>query len=419
MKPAALSAWLRLVVVFLIGLTAAEAPIGGGPAWAQKTSVVRELHVVGVYEGAEDATDADDARPAISVLINRPGARVNLVLMSYDPVRWKVKATAQTTIESITLSGYKIERSVVYLGDAEYGATVRRKDLGYIYEARGPGFRRMVETLPADFDLERIKSFSGRYAATLAGFSIGKTLPDDPRLNPDYLASYLAKPNTLPDIRFPALINGEAGLYSLTGRKVGEAEFVDTNTSVYVSDDFCVYRFSGAGFTSRPVRGGKERTFSPPFNLPEVSWATALTWDPKRHRLVGITLGGEGYAYSYDLQNGSWLPARSLQNMDAHVIKYDSARDRYVVVESMDGLRLRALSPQLQLSEIDTIKRDQLAGIDDLGDPLVDILYIDKRYIVLAATGTEVRRRAADNTPLRIWLYDLDKRTAALTWRKR
>ena len=408
---------LRRAILFLalaLGVLAQTAP-----ALAQGAK--RELHFVGVYEGPRKGGDPNDVRAIIPVEVDRPGASVVLVLTSYDAVRWRVHASTATKIESITLGGHRTERSEVRLGEEVYEKAVRKPDLPYAYESKGPAFRTIVETLPASFGLERISSFTGKYGAPAAGFTIPKTIAADPRLRPDYLASVVAKPASLPKISFPLALAGKPGLYSLTGEKIGDIAHVNDRRSAYVADLNLVYSFSNDGFTSRALQGGKQRTITPPVTLEEISWPTSATWDSKRNRLVGLTLGGEGFIYAYDLEKGAWSPSISLNNIDTDAIEYDRDTDRYIVAASQysSAVELFSLSPDLKLSPLDKVPFANLPGYEDIGERTsVDMLYVDRRYIVLAAGFYEGARSPVSGERARIWLYDLKTRSAVLTWFK-
>ncbi|MGI8604465.1 MAG: hypothetical protein ACR2OZ_15945 [Verrucomicrobiales bacterium] len=65
----------------------------------------KELHVVGIYQGAGHITGENNQGTA-TIQVNRSGKSVTLFLSSYDPVLWRVTAGEGTQIERVFLDGY-------------------------------------------------------------------------------------------------------------------------------------------------------------------------------------------------------------------------------------------------------------------------------------------------------------------------
>ena len=108
-----------------------------------------EMHVVGVYEGANNG----------SVTVNT-GAPTILVLASYERANWTVNLGPGTTIEKIILSGYE-NQSVTNADDFAPG-TIIEEDLGYVYSAPSSGLTAMEYKLHS-LNGNLIDSFNGAY----------------------------------------------------------------------------------------------------------------------------------------------------------------------------------------------------------------------------------------------------------------
>ena len=79
--------------------------------------------------------------------------------------------------------------------------------------------------------------------------------------------------------------------------------------------------------------GGHEVVeFTQPFQqstlIADVSWAMGMTYDPVGDRVITATLGGEGFLYSFALDNDQWSVIASLNNADLTAIAYSPTHDR-------------------------------------------------------------------------------------------
>lgn len=70
----------------------------------------RELHIVGAYEGSYPPGvghgGGNHPQGSATVIVNRPGKAVTLVLTAYEPIGWKLQPSENTFIERVILSGY-------------------------------------------------------------------------------------------------------------------------------------------------------------------------------------------------------------------------------------------------------------------------------------------------------------------------
>jgi hypothetical protein len=105
---------------------------------AALTAAGAELHVIGVYGGAEvEGEHGIEPRQAVRVTVDRPGKDVELVLTAHDAIDWTIVATPGTRVRRAILSGYEEQRAIAPAGvqiDA-YSAEAG-KPFGKAYSAR-------------------------------------------------------------------------------------------------------------------------------------------------------------------------------------------------------------------------------------------------------------------------------------------
>jgi len=62
--------------------------------------------------------------------------------------------------------------------------------------------------------------------------------------------------------------------------------------------------------------------------LPRLNWPCGLAFDTKRRRLVLASFGGEGFMYSYEVDDKKWSLMTSLENVQLHCLTYSTEDDR-------------------------------------------------------------------------------------------
>ena len=90
-----------------------------------------------------------------------------------------------------------------------------------------------------------------------------------------------------------------------------------------------VYRLTDRGIQMTDYQTGEQIDFDIPYYLPKLSWGMDIAYDTKRDLVTLVSLGGEGYLYRFDVKQGLWLDARSLDNIDVQSITYNRASDLY------------------------------------------------------------------------------------------
>ncbi|QYX57831.1 hypothetical protein K1T73_05435 [Roseovarius sp. SCSIO 43702] len=122
------------------------------------------------------------------------------------------------------------------------------------------------------------------------------------------------------------------------------------------------------GFVGEGEDGRKILHKLPP-EAPEVSWPMGAAHDPEGGMLWGITLGGEGYLYRYDIAKNEWS-ARSMQGYDAGGLIFDAGSGVLIATpgphRSNSYLRLDSSGQVLSRLDVNTAA---YAGLHTVYDP--------------------------------------------------
>lgn len=305
-----------------------------GPAAANETA---ELHVIGVYEG-NIRTDGVVHGPEVRAVVDRGDVPVILSLSSYEPVRWRLTTRPGTRVETIYISGYQPERSEIFLNDIQVMPIVLPEG-SYAYKPEGVKFRSLISLLASETGLERLSSFSGSYSAPEEGFAV-VAVDDAPELGPDHLRAYL-RPDLVPAALRPYLADRQP----------------DSSGARMTNDGFAYLDESGV-----------ERSVSASLDVPRISWPAAAAMDRDGGRIFGVTYGGEGFIYQYDMGTETWSVLASMQNMDAAGMIYDGEEDRLILGVGLMGTGLAVFDRKRGLTQV-PLKQSSLPGLTDLYDP--------------------------------------------------
>lgn len=349
-----------------------------------------ELHVVGVYEG-NVKTDGRIHGPEVRVDVNRPGESVTLALGSYEAVKFLLTVSDATTVEKIYLFGYQPKSIEVVVN----GATVEPELLNiesYAYKDKGNRFRSLVDRLTEKVGVERLASFNGAYTAPATPFRIDR-VRDAPELKPVYLSDFV-RPEAVPESLRP---------------------FLDGNRPMPA------VQFSDKGFVLED--NGVTEIYPITLDVPTVSWPVDGTYDSVNRRIYGVSLGGEGFLYVYDLDTDTWSVATSMNQADATGMIHDAQNDRLLIaLGRIGGGGLVEWTETGGFRRINlSVKETDLPGYTDLYDPgngplapLIPIA-IDGDALLLQATSERHMMRTGrvpDKT--RTYLVDLSDGTAEL-----
>ena len=174
-----------------------------------EAAVERELHVVGVYQGAGHITGQNNQGTA-TIHVDRPEKSITLFLSSYDPIRWQVTAGVGTVIERVFLDGYYDQEveglpegtpvtETTYEGGGAY------LSIGYsLDDPRTLGSIPLIEQRTG----MTISSFHGTYEAPAEAIVID-AIQNDPRLASSWPQP--VPPDELPSLRFNLSLPGVGG----------------------------------------------------------------------------------------------------------------------------------------------------------------------------------------------------------------
>lgn len=297
-----------------------------------------ELHAIGVYEG-NIRTDGRIHGPEVRVLVDRTENPVILSIASYEPVRWFIETTEGTEIETVFLNGHEPEKSEVYLN----GEQIRPHILGGVrasHRNEGRKFRRLLDVLQRETGLGMLSSFHGSYSATPEPFVVNRIVLDV-RNRVDHLKEEV-RPEAVPDTLRP---------------------FLDLSAQLSVPQ----VRFTNTGFT---LTEGDETTVIPlSLDVPDISHPTGAAYDQEGGRMFGVTFGGEGFIYQYDMGEDQWSILTSMEQVDAISMLYDAEKNQLIL-----GLGVVSSGMMVYDLEQNTFSRlpvqtGDFFGFTDLYDP--------------------------------------------------
>ncbi|MGB3242959.1 MAG: hypothetical protein WBB25_00375 [Sulfitobacter sp.] len=365
--------FIALIAIFSIATTA---------------TAERELHVVGLYEGLTK-TEGRVHGPIAHVRVVRPGAKVTLVLLSYDAIRWHVDASPDTEIEAVLLSNHGDRVSEVRLDGSVFEAARIRRDLPRPRATSGPNFRKLVDILTKDEGFTRLDSFSGAYSAPRKPFWIISTFPNDPKLGSDPLENTASGLRDLPQSLQLALDQPHGP----------ESQLRFASEGMYLTKTAVTEVFIPASL-----------------DVPKISWLMGSVYVASQNAAYAVTLGGEGYLYQIDLAAKKWSVVRSMENFDASGLFYDPARKRLLMLGN-DGVIeydfTRKATQKLPINLKD------FPGIRDLpripGHPgyPIDLIAVDGNHFLF---GTTTRKSPGGRgvLPRRVWHHDLNRNRTRL-----
>jgi hypothetical protein len=352
-----------------------------------------ELYVASVYEG-RIRTDGQLHGPLAKVVLDRPGVQTTLVLTSYEALMWEVTLTSSTPMPKVILSqtDKNSSRSAVTINGEP--ASVELRNLPYSTNDEGEKFRHLVSRLPEDFGVDRISDFKGAYQAPELPFTFGGR-SQNTRLEADYLAA-LVQPDLVTEALRPLAF---------------AREFPEPEVS-----------FKGSGFSYGGPGGGKvEVTVS--LDVPPISWPVAAVRDKTTGLVYGVSLGGEGFLYSWDPRDVRWR-AISMENRDAGGLGFDSETQTLLVPMQFHGGRSGVKILRLNLKGAVVMQFDlpfeAFPGLTDIYDPgngpapQLRVLGIDGGKAILRSVTRFGREMPGKIEPWRNYIFDLQSGEAAL-----
>ena len=338
----------------------------------------------------------------VNVEVDRPGAKVLLVLTSYEKISWQVSASASTKISGVLVSGY-------------YPSTVMTKvktqgyelKLPYAYETENSNFRELMARLNSLFGIEKLDVFRGSYSippmVRVSGIDpprVELTVngPTPKRTSTNFTFSLLSTDNT-------------KVLWSLSGPVAkNEKGYVGEGKIAISKSGNTIYRVVNDQLEITELSSGRRYSVFLPPNFPRFSWVMDIAYDTRRDIVSVVTLGGEGFFYRFDAAQQRWLDYRSLNNVDISSLSYDQKMDRYVAWA--DNGNLMFLS-----SEGGSIFTRKLGSrVEGLGR-LYDRGNSRAPRLTIAPSGDDVALLHISEAEVkRIWYYDVRTDKVELTY---
>lgn len=323
-----------------------------------------ELHVVGLYEGADPPgvrQQRGDVPPqgSAAVEVQPTGRPIVLVLCAYDPVKWDVRVGQGAKLGKVILSGYyDQEAHGIPAGIPIEKYTYVGKSRRY-FHAHGRDFESYPEAARTIRELTGlpISTFVGTYRYKDKPFVIGpgdaeweaqRILSD---LRPVYLAAVAHERDrlrrALEFVRFPAAhqvrrgglqIDKSWASFTPTG-PIAETMRPLPRQAIHLALDpkegtlYCVdgFGFHGHGLGRVDFQNGKVVPIKVDAALPEPSHVVGLTFDTRRRRAVLFSLTRGRKFYAYEPATGRWsilsTAMKPDRTMDLQSLAYSSEDD--------------------------------------------------------------------------------------------
>ena len=269
-----------------------------------------ELHMVGIYEPTTGQLGDPPVskRFPVQIKVDRPGVAVKLVLGSYEPAHWKIETTEGTVIEQIIVSSHNRPRADFTVNGERMAAQFANLPLAY--QARGNRFQPFHKAAAKAARVASASSFHGTYKAPIEGYVIDKA-PGVP---------------TAEEVE--AALRAEALQASELPQKLRDA------FEGKVAAPGANWALRQEGFVGKS--GDQTVLHKLPLEAPEVSWPVGVAYDPKGKTLWGVTFGGEGFLYEFDIEEERWT-ARSMNNVDVGGIIFDSTTGNLITTPGSHG----------------------------------------------------------------------------------
>jgi hypothetical protein len=297
-----------------------------------------ELHVIAVYESILRVQGQKLPQP-VAVVVNRPGKDVTLVLSAYESTKWEVVVGRGSNVTMVILGGSKKQTADVPKG-VEVVEMFRegREGKDHVSASYNTDSGRLRSTVLAIHKLtgREISSYQGMYNNDGAKPLFVDSVQNDERLRSDYPP--LTPQGELPKIRFHSAhftklgLGRDSGSFGVFTEKGPDKQSLTPlpegiSTITYDPTGKKYFAIKGHAFHEVDVVKGTTERLEPGPGLPEVSWPCGMTFDTKRGRMVGVTLGGKGYMYTYIPATGAWAVPADLNNIDLSALAYHAADD--------------------------------------------------------------------------------------------
>lgn len=347
--------------------------------------VKQKIYSVGVYEGNIRTADKIHG-PKVRVKIENAEEKIILFLGSYEPVTWDIEQKNSNVELDIILHGYNALKAKVLVNGVATNNFNIIYDLSAPFEAKGAYFRELVNFVSEKYSVNGLDGFWGSYEAPSQGFVISNVQAQmsDKSLQQDYLSSRIDRSKIKPAYQELLLTD-----------IVPEASFDDDGFYVRFSD-------------------GSEKFFPISLDVPNVSWPAGAAYNKKEKMLYGVTSGGEGFLYQYDINLNKWSILTSMQGNDVSGMIYDAQKNRLIMgccdfdeaTLLMYDLRAHKIS-KLPLSSSDFVGLSDLLDDDNGEMAIIPVLISKNEVLVKVQSGMFFERD--NDVPNRSYVVDLLK----------
>lgn len=270
-----------------------------------------EVYVASGYEPSAEQT---------TVVVDRPGKKILLVLTSGSPVHWVLEHSADTLIVGVLVGG----RSTL---DAPAGIRGYSINLPYAYDLENINFNALLLSLNQQFGVEAIDGFHAAYRIPSL---ISMSSPDKRR--PELTVGGVTPTTPRRTFRFGLPdSDGKLSTWTLSGPVNNTDVSFPCDAKVALSPSGQVlYRAAESGLDVIDLRTGSSSHQTIPSEFPQISWPMDVAYDTDAGIVSLVTLGGEGFLYRYDAAHLRWLDFKSMQNLDVLSLTYDRVGHRYL-----------------------------------------------------------------------------------------
>lgn len=307
---------------------------------SDETLTTQKIYAVGVYEG-NIKTNGQVHGPQVKVNIDKTDNDIILYLGSYEPVKWLIEKEKNNKNLEIYVHGYGASKSKVSINGIADKIFKVISDLSEADEAKGRDFRNLVDFVSSKHNVKGLDGFWGDYEAPPQGFLITNSTSTKLKnsLQRDYLSSHVNNKNIKIDYE-----------------KILSNEIMPKIT------------FDDEGFIFEDVDGNQKK-FPISLDVPNVSWPVGAAYSEKNKKLYGVTLGGEGFLYQYDIPSKKWSVIKSMDSVEVSGMIYDEKNNRLIMgCCAFRGTTLMTYDLNSNKTSRMPLNSDDFAGLSDLSD---------------------------------------------------
>lgn len=358
-----------------------------------------EIIFVSGYATANSATKGARAK----VTIDRPGAKVLVVLSSYERVAWELEATPATSISAVIVSAYETTTVDTKLNVVGYKASIP-----YVNTIESGNFQSAINQLNSLLGVKKVDAIRAYY-------EIPSETVIDKRDAPSNKLTLVGEPVVAPSVNFqfdlytrfykPIQWSAVGPGSGVNNDLIADGKFVLSpkgDKAYFIDNDKLVFS---------DIATGQKTTVDLPGNFPNFSWVSDIAYDSRRNIVSIVSFGGEGYLYRYNVKTNKWVDFRSVNNIDIYSMAYDRSADRYVAWASNGSLIFISALGELLFTHDVASKLPGFYRTYDRNNSRPPRLTLAPNGAYVALVNISI------NSVKNIWVYDIGNQTAKLTYR--